>query len=74
MGNNTKKSCTQIINICWKPLFAAIMTGILAEKTSINSILLGTVLGIAAAIACYLDVKRILKQKEENLPDAEKDL
>ena len=69
MRNITKKRCNQIINICWKPMFAAIMTGILAQKTSINSILLGTVLGIAAATACYFDVERLLKKEDGNSSD-----
>ncbi len=63
MENNTKTRCSKIILICWKPMFAALMTGILAEKTAINSILIGTVLGIAAATACYFDVKRLLEKE-----------
>lgn len=72
MGNNTKKRCAQIIYICWKSMFATIMTGILAENTPINGILLGTVLGIVVAIDCYFGVKRILKEKDGNPSDTEK--
>lgn len=53
----------KVLNICWKPLFAALMTGILSQATQIHPILIGGMLGIAAAISCYMEVNRLLRDK-----------
>lgn len=54
----------KVLNICWKPLFAALMTGILIQTTQIHPILIGALLGIAAAISCCLEVNRLLRDKD----------
>lgn len=59
---NIKKS--QIINICWRPMFAALMTGILSKSTDFDAIVIGLVLGTAASIACYFEVKKLLPEKQ----------
>ena len=52
-----------IINIVWKPLFAAIMTAVLIMGTGIHPIVIGVTLGIASAAACFLDLKKFLEKK-----------
>ncbi|MCI6561663.1 MAG: hypothetical protein ACI4J2_02380 [Ruminococcus sp.] len=56
-----KKEKNLIINIVWKPFFAAIMTACLSLGTELPPILIGITLGIAASIACYLDLKKFIK-------------
>lgn len=53
----------EIINIAWKPLFAAVMTGILSKATAIDPVVIGLALGIAAACACILDIKKIAAEQ-----------
>ena len=58
-----KKERALIINIIWKPFFAAIMTASLTVGTEIHPIIIGSALGVASSIACYLDLKRYMKHK-----------
>ena len=58
-----KKERTLVLDIAWKPLFAALMTAILSMKTGLHPLLIGATLGIAASIACYLDLRRYLREK-----------
>lgn len=59
-----KKEKKAIIYILWKPLFAALMTGILSKGTSIDPIIIGLGLGTAAAVACYFDIKKLFNIKQ----------
>ncbi len=59
-----KKERNLIINIVWKPFFAAIMTTTLIVRTELSPVLIGISLGIASSFACYLDLKKYLKSKE----------
>jgi len=54
-----------IINIEWKPFLAAIMTMGLIRSTELLDILIGVTLGIASALACYLDLRKFIKSKEK---------
>lgn len=58
-----KKERNLIINILWKPFFAAVMTAGLSLKTEIHPIIIAVALGAASSIACYLDLKRYIKYK-----------
>ena len=60
-----KKERNLILNIVWKPFFAAIMTAILIMNTEIPDILIGITLGLASSFACYLDLKKFMKNKEK---------
>ncbi len=73
MENNKRRKRSQIIYICCKPMVATIMTGFFAKRLPINSVLIGIILGIAAAIECYFDIKRLLGEEDERLSDKEKD-
>lgn len=64
-----KKERSLIINIIWKPFFAAIMTAILIVGTELHPIIIGLALGAASSIACYLDLKRYMKYKIERSSD-----
>jgi hypothetical protein len=44
-------------------MFAAIMTGILSETTDFNNTVIGIILGTAASIACYFEIKKLLSEK-----------
>ena len=59
-----KRRKSLIINICWKPFFVAMITGILAIKNPDNSILIGFAMGAAGALACNLDIRRLLQEKD----------
>lgn len=61
-----KKEKNLIINILWKPFFAAIMTATLIVSTELSPVLIGISLGIASSAACYLDLKKYLKAKEKS--------
>ena len=58
-----KKERNLIVNIIWKPFFAAIMTTVLISSTDLPPVLIGITLGLASSIACYLDLKKIYKNK-----------
>ena len=51
-----------IINIAWKPFFAAVMTGILTNATGIHPVLLGLGFGGAAAVSCYIELKKYVSE------------
>lgn len=56
----------EIANIVWKPFFAAFMTGLLSFK-GMNPLLVGTVLGIAAAVSCYYEIKKMIARSANKL-------
>ena len=58
-----KKERNLIINILWKPFFAAVTTASLTISTEIHPIIIGLALGAASSIACYLDLKRYIDHK-----------
>lgn len=49
----------KIANIVWKPFFAAFMTGLLS-RNGLNPVLVGALLGIASAVSCYYEIKKML--------------
>lgn len=63
-----KKERNLIINIVWKPFFSAMMTMTLIMSTELPDILIGITLGLASSLACYLDLKKYMKNKEN--PDS----
>lgn len=60
-----QKKNSLLFGMAWKPLFAAAMTGILAKSSSIDPILIGLLLGIAAAAACWREGKKWLDAVEK---------
>ena len=58
-----KKERSLVLNIVWKPFFAAMMTAVLSVKTELPPLLIGAALGIAGAAACCLDLRRYLRDK-----------
>ncbi|MBR3678917.1 MAG: hypothetical protein IKL87_01790 [Oscillospiraceae bacterium] len=60
-----KKERNMIINIVWKPFFAAFTTALLSMSTELPPALIGIILGIAASAACYLDLKKYIKTKDK---------
>lgn len=63
-----KKERNLIINIVWKPFFSAMMTMTLIMSTELPDILIGITLGLGGSLACYLDLKKYMKNKEN--PDS----
>lgn len=61
-----KKEKNLIINIVWKPFFAALMTTMLIMKTELPALLIGITLGLACSFACYLDLKKYIKMKDNS--------
>ena len=59
-----KKERSLVLNIVWKPFFAAMMTAVLSVKTELPPLLIGAALGIAASVACYLDLRRYRGEKD----------
>ena len=63
-----KKERNLIINIVWKPFFSAMMTMTLIMSTELPDILIGITLGLGGSLACYLYLKKYMKNKEN--PDS----
>ncbi len=63
-----KKERNLIINIVWKPFFSAMMTTSLIMSTELPNLLIGITLGLGGSLACYLDLKNYMKNKEN--PDS----
>lgn len=61
-----KKERNLIINIVWKPFFSAMMTMTLIMSTELPDILIGITLGLGGSLACYLDLKKYMKNKENS--------
>jgi hypothetical protein len=60
-----------LINVMWKPLFAALMTAALSKGTGVDSYIIAVFLGVASAAACYLDYKVFMKK---DLPSDNKEI
>ena len=59
-----KRERNFLINVMWKPIFAAFMTAILARGTGFNTYIIALCLGIASSAACYLDFRVFMTTKE----------
>lgn len=59
-----KKERNFLVNIMWKPVFAAIMTAVLARGTGFNPFIIAAILGAASSAACYLDYRVFLTNQE----------